>query len=62
MFYQICNMMGMSAGDNAFLNISFEPQLTNQTWSIDRCKQWQYFLKSFEQFGGLELSSRLFEI
>ena len=55
-------MMGMSAGDNAFLNISFEPQLTNQTWSIDRCKQWQYFLKSFEQFGGLELSSRLFEI
>ena len=41
-----------------FLNISIENNsLSHQTWPIDRYKQGQYFQESFEQFGGLELSS-----
>ena len=53
---------------DAFLNISFEPQLIDQTtWLINRCnlddscKQGQKFYEIFEWFGGLELSFRLFQ-
>ena len=49
----------------AFLNISFEPQLitqAQQTWSVDRYKQGQYFYETFERFGGLVLRFRPFSI
>ena len=36
--------------------------LSHQTWSIDRYKQVQFFMKSFERFERLGLSSRPFPI
>ena len=46
--YQICDvMMSISTWDRMHSNISFEPQLTHQTWSIDRYKLGQYFREMF---------------
>ena len=50
MIYQISDViMSISTWDGAFLNIYIlnHNSLTHQTWSIDRCKQGQYFSKIF---------------
>ena len=64
MIYQICDiMMSINTWDRVhfwiyILHCNSESQ---QTWSIDISKVYS-FLKLFEQFRGLELSSRSFSI
>ena len=60
MIYQICDfMMIISTWDRVqfWIYLLNHNSLTHQIWSIDTYKQGQYFLKSFEQFGGLRLNS-----
>ena len=49
---------------DAFLNISFEPQLikSQQIWSIDSYNKGNIFHELFDQFGGLGLSFTSFSI
>ena len=64
MIYQICDvMMSISTWDKAhfWIYLLNHNSVTHQTWSIGRYKG-NIFLKSWEWFGGLGLSSRPFSI
>ena len=57
-------MMNISTRDRLYFPIHLlnHNSLSHQTWLIDRYKQGNIFLESFEQFGGQELRSRSFSI
>ena len=64
MIYQICDiMMSINTWDRVhfWIYILHRNSLSQQTWSIDISKVYS-FLKLFEQFRGLGLSSRSFSI
>ena len=63
MIYQICDMMSINTRDRVhfWIYILHRNSLSQQTWSIDISKVYS-FLKLFEQFRGLELSSRSLSI